>query len=133
VHSEAGSIMVIPREQIATGEFLTRLYVQVPGDVDAKADRTTTPEDEKKNASKKKRAEITLDYIFQQANAVFAPYKIKIKEGTVPDWYAAYQIGQRMTPKFSSRTPDGVDRVFIVGDGTSYHATETSREILTMI
>jgi phenol 2-monooxygenase len=133
VHSEAGSIMVIPREQIATGEFLTRLYVQVPGDVDAKADRTTTPEDEKKNASKKKRAEITLDYIFQQANAVFAPYKIKIKEGTVPDWYAAYQIGQRMTPKFSSRTPDGVDRVFIVGDGTSYHATGTSREILTMI
>ncbi|CAD0115067.1 unnamed protein product [Aureobasidium uvarum] len=109
--------MVIPREQIATGEHLTRLYVQVPGNVDAKTDRTTTTEDEKKNASKKKRAEVTLEYIFQQANAVFAPYKIKVKEGTVPDWYAAYQIGQRMTPKFSSRTPDGVDRVFIVGDG----------------
>jgi phenol 2-monooxygenase len=133
VHSEAGSIMVIPREQIATGEYLTRLYVQVPGDVDAKVDRTTTPEDEKKNASKKKRAEVTLEYIFQQANAVFAPYKIKIKEGTVPDWYAAYQIGQRLTPKFSSRTPDGVDRVFIVGDGTYNHRIKTSGKMLTAI
>ncbi|CAD0015202.1 unnamed protein product [Aureobasidium pullulans] len=116
VHSESGSVMVIPREQIATGEYLTRLYVQVPGDVDAKADRTTTPGDEKKSSDKKKRAEVTLEYIFGQANAVFAPYKIKIREGTVPDWYAAYQIGQRMSPNFSSRTPDGVDRIFIVGD-----------------
>ncbi|KAG9610187.1 putative phenol monooxygenase, partial [Aureobasidium melanogenum] len=127
VHSEAGSIMVIPREQIATGEYLTRLYVQVPGDVDAKADRTTTPEDEKKSSSKKKRAEVTLDYIFQQANAVFAPYKIKIREGTAPDWYAAYQIGQRMTPKFSSRTPDGVDRIFIVGDACHTHSPKAGQ------
>jgi len=133
VHSEAGSIMVIPREQIATGEYLTRLYVQVPGDVDAKADRTTTPEDEKKNSSKKKRAEVTLEYIFQQANAVFAPYKINIKEDTVPDWYAAYQIGQRMAPKFSSRTPDGVDRIFIVGDGTQDYSTETRNKILIVV
>ncbi|KAI5243446.1 putative phenol monooxygenase [Aureobasidium subglaciale] len=127
VHSESGSIMVIPREQIATGDFLTRLYVQVPGDVDAKADRTTTPEDEKKNSSKKKRAEVTLDYIFQQANAVFAPYSIKIKEGTAPDWYAAYQIGQRMSSKFSSRTPDGVDRVFIVGDACHTHSPKAGQ------
>ena len=125
--------MVIPREQIATGEYLTRLYVQVPGDVDAKADRTTTPEDEKKNSSKKKRAEVTLEYIFQQANAVFAPYKINIKEDTVPDWYAAYQIGQRMAPKFSSRTPDGVDRIFIVGDGTQDYSTETRNKILIVV
>ncbi|CAD0087747.1 unnamed protein product [Aureobasidium vineae] len=127
VHSEAGSIMVIPREQIATGEYLTRLYVQVPGDVDAKTDRTTTTEDEKKNASKKKRAEVTLEYIFQQANAVFAPYKIKVREGTAPDWYAAYQIGQRMTPKFSSRTSDGVDRVFIVGDACHTHSPKAGQ------
>lgn len=33
VHSDVGSVMVIPREQIATGEYLTRLYVQVPGEV----------------------------------------------------------------------------------------------------
>jgi phenol 2-monooxygenase len=119
IHSDAGSVMVIPREQIATGEYLTRLYVQVPGEVDANLSCGA----DKKTADKKRRDAITLDYIFQQARAVFAPYSIEIKEGTVPDWWAAYQIGQRMTPKFSSRAPDGVDRVFIVGDGKSTKKT----------
>lgn len=113
VHSNAGSVMVIPREMIATGEYLTRLYVQVPGEVASDTGRGT----DKKTADKKRRGAVTLDYIFNQAQAVFAPYKINIKEGTAPDWWAAYQIGQRMTPKFSTRTHDGVDRVFIVGDG----------------
>lgn len=27
IHSPAGSVMVIPRERIATGNYLTRLYV----------------------------------------------------------------------------------------------------------
>lgn len=113
VHSDSGSVMVIPREQIATGEYLTRLYVQVPGEISADEDSGT----DKKSADKKKRGAVTLDYIFQQARTVFSPYNISVKEGTTPDWWAAYQIGQRMTPKFSARTPDGIDRVFIVGDG----------------
>jgi phenol 2-monooxygenase len=113
VHSNAGSVMVIPREQIATGEYLTRLYVQVPGEVARDPDSGT----DKKTADKKRRGAVTLEYIFEQAQAVFAPYNIRIKNGTTPDWWAAYQIGQRMTPKFSARAHDGVDRVFIVGDG----------------
>jgi phenol 2-monooxygenase len=116
VHSAAGSVMVIPRERIATGEYLTRLYVQVPGEASPDAD-VVSPEGEKKVADKKRRTAITLEYIFDQARKVFAPYTIQIKEGTDVDWWAAYQIGQRMTSKFSSRTSDGVDRVFIVGDG----------------
>jgi phenol 2-monooxygenase len=115
VHSDVGSVMVIPREQIATGEYLTRLYVQVPGEVDRDSDSGT----DKKTADKKRRGAVTLAYIFEQARAVFAPYNISIREGTTPDWWAAYQIGQRMTPKFSARTCDGVDRVFIVGDGNT--------------
>jgi phenol 2-monooxygenase len=113
VHSNAGSVMVIPREKIATGEYLTRLYVQVPGEVTRDADCGA----DKKTADKRRRGAVTLEYIFEQARAVFAPYKIEIKQGTTPDWWAAYQIGQRMTPKFSARTSDGMDRVFIVGDG----------------
>jgi phenol 2-monooxygenase len=113
VHSDVGSVMVIPRERISTGEYLTRLYVQVIGEVAADQDSGT----DKKTADKKKRGAVTLDYIFEQARAVFHPYKIDIKEGTSPDWWAAYQIGQRMTSKFSARTPDGIDRIFIVGDG----------------
>lgn len=117
VHSSAGSVMVIPRERIASGEFLTRLYVQVPEDVDPDVDTTLAGRPDGKTINRKRRGAVTLDYIFEQARAVFAPYDIGIREGTAPDWWAAYQIGQRMTPKFSSRTPDGIDRVFIVGDG----------------
>jgi phenol 2-monooxygenase len=124
VHSDVGSVMVIPREQISTGEYLTRLYVQVPGDVARDSDSGT----DKKSADKKRRGAVTLDYIFEQARAVFAPYNIRIKEGSTPDWWAAYQIGQRMTSKFSARTHDGVDRVFIVGDGKSdVHAFSMSK------
>ena len=113
VHSNSGSVMVIPREKIATGEYLTRLYVQVHG----KVARDSDSRSDKRTADKKRRDAVTLEYIFEQARKVFAPYNIGIKKGTTPDWWAAYQIGQRMTPKFSARAHGGVDRVFIVGDG----------------
>lgn len=45
------------------------------------------------------------------------PYKIGVKAGTEPDWFAAYQIGQRMTPEFTMKDSEGIERVFIVGDG----------------
>jgi phenol 2-monooxygenase len=140
VHSSAGSVMVIPRERIATGEYLTRIYVQTSEDGDPDVNREGS---DVRDANRKRREAVTLDYIFKQASAVFAPYKIAIKNDTTPDWWAAYQIGQRMSDKFSSRTPDGVDRVFIVGDGkldtyltfispseanTVQHATRTARK-----
>jgi phenol 2-monooxygenase len=53
----------------------------------------------------------------KQGMKVLAPYTIRVKEGTTVDWWAAYQIGQRMTPKSSTGDRDGVNRVFIVGDG----------------
>ncbi|KAF4499589.1 phenol hydroxylase [Fusarium agapanthi] len=123
IHSDAGSVMVIPREQIATGEYLTRLYVQVAEEVDTSGDTGT----DKKSADKKRRGAVTLEYIFEQARQVFAPYKIKIKEGTEPDWWAAYQIGQRMAPRFSAKTSDGVERVFIVGDACHTHSPKAGQ------
>lgn len=116
VHSDAGSVMVIPREQIATGEYLTRLYVQVPGEVGPDTDSGR----EKRSADRERRGAVTLEYIFEQARKVFAPYRIAIKRDTAPDWWAAYQIGQRMSPKFSAKTADGLERIFIVGDGKLY-------------
>ena len=126
VHSVAGSAMVIPRERIATGEYLTRLYVQVPGEASPDADIVSPGKADKKAADKKRRTAITLEYIFEQARKIFAPYTIQIKEGTDVDWWAAYQIGQRMTSKFSSRTSDGLDRIFIVGDGRSFKPVSRS-------
>jgi phenol 2-monooxygenase len=116
IHSDAGSVMVIPREQISTGEYLTRLYVQIADEV---VPDVGTAGGKKADAlaGREKRAAITLEYIFRQAAKVFAPYMIGVKEGTIVDWWAAYQIGQRMTPEFSACAPDGRERVFIVGDG----------------
>jgi phenol 2-monooxygenase len=118
IHSDAGSVMVIPRERIASGQYLTRLYVQVADEVLPDADISCTNKS-KRIGNREKRAAITLDYIFAQARKVFSPYTIEVKKGTTVDWWAAYQIGQRMTPQSSAKGPDGVDRVFIVGDGES--------------
>lgn len=120
IHSPAGSIMVIPRERIATGDYLTRLYVQVPGDVnpdnDPKtANGTSTPP--VCGDARARRSQVTMEAIFQQAADAFKPYTIKPKEGTEVDWWAAYQIGQRVTNSFTVKDSKGINRVFIAGDG----------------
>jgi len=120
VHSTSGSVMIIPRERIATGEYLTRLYVHAPDALRSEAEGDVEDESCAKQNSRTRRQALTLEQIFKQAQAVFAPYQIKIKEKTKPDWWAAYQIGQRMSPKYTQRGPDGIDRVFIIGDGKSH-------------
>jgi phenol 2-monooxygenase len=115
IHSDAGSVMIIPRERISTGHYLTRLYVQILDEVPADA---SDPNDATaKQRAKNRRAGITLDFIMRQANQVLSPYTISLKRGTDVDWWAAYQIGQRMASTFSAKDNDGNERVFIVGDG----------------
>jgi phenol 2-monooxygenase (NADPH) len=123
IHSVAGSAMVIPRERIATGEYLTRLYIQMD-DVeipDEPLGRTRDPSlSEIENARKQargKRQRIQLETLFQQAEAVFQPYYLRMRDGQEPDWWAAYQIGQRMTNAFTKEDEHGISRVFVVGDG----------------
>ena len=123
IHSNAGSIMVIPRERIATGDYLTRLYVQVNLEVPADEVNTSDKSDpitlgaDARRKTKKRREMITLEGILEQAQAVFQPYKIKLKDGAEVDWWAAYQIGQRIAEKFVQRDSTGVPRLFISGDG----------------
>lgn len=109
IHSNAGSIMIIPREQISNGDYLTRLYVQVD---DAKETVSNTKED-----MQSRRANITLEGLLTQAKNVFAPYRLQLKQGAEVDWWAAYQIGQRMTDEFAVKDSAGAPRVFIAGDG----------------
>lgn len=119
IHSPAGSVMVIPRERIATGDYLTRLYVQVPGvvnpDNDAKTANGTPP---LPNDGRARRAQVTVEGIFQQAADAFKPYYIKPKNDAPVDWWAAYQIGQRVSNDFTVKDSKGINRVFIAGDGT---------------
>lgn len=118
IHSNMGSVMVIPRERISTGAYLSRLYVQVKDEV------PLSDFDENNRAARARardrRAKVTLESIMSQAEKVFSPFKISIKKDSEIDWWAAYQIGQRLTSKFSVADDEGVERVFIVGDGKSY-------------
>ncbi|GAB1197644.1 hypothetical protein APSETT444_006944 [Aspergillus pseudonomiae] len=113
VHSAAGSAMVIPRERINTGEYITRLYVQVPGVVESGS--TGTDADLKQEA-KGKRSQVTLEGILKQVGDVFKPYYIRPKRDDAIDWWAAYQIGQRVCEEFIVKDSSGLGRVFLVGD-----------------
>ncbi|RJE26342.1 Phenol 2-monooxygenase [Aspergillus sclerotialis] len=129
IHSPAGSVMVIPRERIATGDYLTRLYVQVPGDVNPDNDQkptngTSTPP---VGDARARRGQVTLESIFQQAADAFKPYTIKPKKGTEVDWWAAYQIGQRVTNNFSVKDSKGINRVFIAGDACHTHSPKAGQ------
>ncbi|KAJ5706824.1 hypothetical protein N7488_006625 [Penicillium malachiteum] len=124
IHSPAGSVMVIPRERIATGDYLTRLYVQVPGDVDPDSEdgADTSPVD-----ARARRSKVTQETIFENAAAAFKPYYIRPKSEGAVDWWAAYQIGQRVTDKFSVKDSKGVNRVFIAGDACHTHSPKAGQ------
>ncbi|EEA25432.1 hypothetical protein TMatcc_006344 [Talaromyces marneffei ATCC 18224] len=124
IHSDTGSVMVIPRERIASGHYLTRLYVQIKDEIPAEADGETLDE---KAKSSKRRAAITLESILEQGKRVFAPYKIAIKPGTEVDWWAAYQIGQRMTHQSTLKDESGMERVFLVGDACHTHSPKAGQ------
>jgi phenol 2-monooxygenase (NADPH) len=58
-----------------------------------------------------------MESILAQAQEVLKPYYIKPRRADAVDWWAAYQIGQRVSEHFVKQDSKGVNRVFIVGDG----------------
>lgn len=114
IHSPAGSVMVIPRERISTGDYLTRLYVQVP-----ELETEDPVNGSGKEGAKERRGRVTMERLFQHAADAFKPYSIRPKKDGAVDWWAAYQIGQRVSDQFTVKDSKGVNRVFIVGDGKS--------------
>ncbi|MDM0045626.1 FAD-binding monooxygenase [Variovorax dokdonensis] len=105
VQSEAGNLLVIPRE----GGYLVRLYVELD-----KLD-----EDERV-ASRN----ISLDQLIGTAQKILHPFKLDVKE--VP-WWSVYEIGQRICDRYD----DGVDgqppRVFIAGDACHTHSPKAGQ------
>jgi 2-polyprenyl-6-methoxyphenol hydroxylase-like FAD-dependent oxidoreductase len=117
IHSPAGSVMIIPREGIATGDYLTRLYVHVPDEVTPESDQLPNEKDGLRSEyARQRRGKITLEGILKQAADAMQPYYIRPKDGII-DWWAAYQIGQRLSPEFIVKDSKNAARVFIVGDG----------------
>ncbi|KAL9121983.1 MAG: hypothetical protein Q9187_001459 [Circinaria calcarea] len=128
IHSDAGNIMVIPREQLPTGDYLSRLYVQTKEDVPTDADKAIVSDGSADKLRKydyklkERRSRVSPETIFRQADKIFRPYRICPKKGTEIDWWAAYQIGQRVAKEFLQKDLKGVPRVFIVGDACHTHS-----------
>ncbi|RAH65327.1 putative phenol monooxygenase [Aspergillus aculeatinus CBS 121060] len=130
IHSPAGSVMVIPRERIATGDYLTRLYVQVPEEAaseEVDEDQRSVDEAAAKEDARARRSKVTLEGIFQHAADAFKPYYIQPKKGGAVDWWAAYQIGQRVSDRFTVKDSKGIERVFIVGDACHTHSPKAGQ------
>lgn len=107
IHSEAGSILHIPRE----GNHLCRIYVDL-GEVD-------------ENDGGKVR-ETSLEEIIRQANAILHPYTLEVRD--VP-WHSVYEVAHRVTNRFddAATSPDGKPRVFLMGDACHTHSAKAGQ------
>ena len=98
--SDSGSMMVIPREN-----KLVRFYIQL---IETGAER-----------GKVDRSKINPDMILRSAQKIIAPYKLDFY---YIDWWTGYQIGQRVSHKFSAS-----ERIFLVGDAVHTHSPKAGQ------
>ena len=106
IQSEAGNILLIPRE----GGYLFRMYVDL-GEV--------APDDHHGVR------QTTIEQIIAKANEILHPYTLDVRNVA---WHSVYEVGHRLTDRFDdvptdaagSRTP----RVFIAGDACHTHSAK---------
>jgi phenol 2-monooxygenase len=102
IHSESsGSMMIIPREN-----KLTRLYIQLKAEGSGGGARID-------------RSAVTPETILSAAQKIMFPHKLSYKHC---HWWTAYQIGQRLGPKFSLH-----ERVFLAGDAVHTHSPKAGQ------
>lgn len=109
IQSEAGNILLIPRE----GGYLFRMYVDL-GEVG--------PDD---HGQVRK---TSLDQIIAKANEILHPYTLDVRNVA---WHSVYEVGHRVTDRFDdvpveeqgTRTP----RVFITGDACHTHSAKAGQ------
>ncbi|KAF1989254.1 hypothetical protein K402DRAFT_390836 [Aulographum hederae CBS 113979] len=103
IHSDAGSIMVIPREN-----KMVRLYIQIASSTD-------------KDWNPRKSA--TEEEVQQHAKNIMKPYSIEWER---VEWYSVYPIGQGIAEKY---TLD--ERVFMGGDCCHTHSPKAGQGMNT--
>ncbi|WP_326835345.1 FAD-dependent monooxygenase [Amycolatopsis rhabdoformis] len=103
IHSEHGSMLIIPRE----GGYLVRLYIELDNERDGEMlrNRSATPE---------KLAAV--------ANRILHPYTVDVKH---VGWWTVYEIGQRLCDRFDDNAAD--PRVFIAGDACHTHSAKAGQ------
>ncbi|QHC61177.1 FAD-binding monooxygenase [Rathayibacter sp. VKM Ac-2760] len=107
IQSQAGSILLIPRE----GGHLFRLYVdlgEVAADDDGAVRRTP------------------VESVIAQANAILSPYTLDVKDVA---WSSVYEVGHRLTDGFDDVDPgeERAPRVFIAGDACHTHSAKAGQ------
>ncbi|WP_431711643.1 FAD-binding monooxygenase [Glutamicibacter uratoxydans] len=109
IHSEAGSILLIPRE----GGNLFRLYVdlgEVAADDNGKVRQTS------------------LDEIIKHAQSIMHPYTLEVKDVA---WHSVYEVGHRLTDRFDDVLLEDIGkrdpRVFITGDACHTHSAKAGQ------
>jgi phenol 2-monooxygenase len=109
IQSEAGNIVLIPRE----GGYLVRFYIELedlaPGErVAARG--------------------ITVDRLIEAARRILSPYTLDVRDVV---WWSVYEIGQRLTDAFDDVPADQVGsrlpRVFIAGDACHTHSPKAGQ------
>ena len=117
VQNSSGMAMCIPREKNSQGEWLTRFYVDM-NDLELRRQGAAQEVDDGifiKNQQRRSRMKV--DDILQRLREIFSPFRMAIKANTEVDWFTAYAIGQRVASEFLKEGPDGMPRIFLVGDG----------------
>ena len=125
IYDEQSAILLIPRERLANGQWLTRIYVPfITGASDEAPNGELTVEKQKEleQSRRERKSKINPDTIMAKINEMFHPYHVNIKKGTEVQWWAAYQIGQRVAETLVVKDSKGHPRVFLAGDGKSKYS-----------
>jgi len=109
IHSQAGSILLIPRE----GGQLFRLYVdlgEVPENDNGKVRQTP------------------LEEMIERAKAILNPYSLDVKDVA---WHSVYEVGHRLADRFDDVAVEEIGkrdpRVFITGDACHTHSAKAGQ------
>lgn len=100
-----GSLLIIPRE----GGYLVRMYIEL---------------DELEENERAADRKVTSEALIAQAQAIFAPYELSVKEVA---WWSAYEIGQRVCERFDDGAEARDPRVFIAGDACHTHSPKAGQ------
>ncbi|MDO5633553.1 MAG: FAD-dependent monooxygenase [Micrococcus sp.] len=105
IHSQHGSILLIPRE----GGHLFRLYVDlgvVPADDAGKIRQTP------------------LEEVIRRAQQILHPYTLDVKDVA---WNSIYEVGHRLTSGFDNRNRVNEPTVFLLGDACHTHSAKAGQ------
>ncbi|KAK5948421.1 hypothetical protein OHC33_010595 [Knufia fluminis] len=112
--------LLIPRERLSNGDNLCRLYVDMGSSADKKS--VVVEGGGSRDEVKRRKAEITKAHVLDRAAKLFAPYKVEVKAGTYPIWWATWSVGQKLAERFIVDDAAGHPRVFLVGDSCHNHS-----------